>query len=503
MATIDINFFKHFRESITILYVEDNTALREKAGELLQKVFTKVFVASDGIKALEILKKVSPDIVITDIKMPNMDGTELAQQIHQSYPHIKIIILSAYDSKENLFKSIKLGVFRFITKPVNIEELFGTLKEALEEIQKEQDKEIFITQLQDVFNYQGSIVLLLKKDKIKIASQKFLDFFAVKDVAEFEQKYEDLGTQFIKHEGFLYNTNQSSWLEQMQHYPEKFFHIKIKDKNQKLHHLLAKLRNVPNKKDYTIVSFDDITELSLLEFFDEKLQNDANSQKEQQAIFDLFSVLKRNNATVKMYNYYKGLSIVHEATVVDIGEKNITLKSPITQQRAALYEQKTIISSEALPYPVLCKHIVANDFTNQQIVFEEFTFLHTSPLQRKYVRLEPDENYKISLFIDGEKVASRLNICDISMEGICIYAEEKIHIEENGSCNLVIVFQIEKQKLTISAVATIYKSGKKQQKYEYIFLLTLDNEAKKTLSDYLVKRQMQLIREFKGLEDAQ
>lgn len=79
--------------------------------------------ASDGELALPMIRKLNPDIVITDIKMPFMDGIELSRMIKKEFPWIEIIILSGYEEFEYAKEGIKLGVAEYLTKPITGEEL--------------------------------------------------------------------------------------------------------------------------------------------------------------------------------------------------------------------------------------------------------------------------------------------------------------------------------------------------------------------------------------------
>ena len=86
--------------------------------------------ASDGELALSMIHEVKPDILVTDIKMPFMDGLELARIVKKNQPWIKIIILSGHDEFEYAKKAIKIGVEDYILKPFTPEELEAALEKA-------------------------------------------------------------------------------------------------------------------------------------------------------------------------------------------------------------------------------------------------------------------------------------------------------------------------------------------------------------------------------------
>lgn len=195
-----------------ILYVEDNQALRQNAAKLLEKFFDHVDVAEDGLVALELFKKHRYPIIITDIKMPNMNGLKLAKNVKQIEPDTKVIIMSGHDEKEYLIKAIEIGIFRYLKKPVNLKALTLDLYLALQEIQHEKNTKILYTNLQSIFNYQSSMVIMLNGIKPILANQIFLNFFNVDSLEEFKETFGDIGKQLMQHDGFLYNTGEISSL---------------------------------------------------------------------------------------------------------------------------------------------------------------------------------------------------------------------------------------------------------------------------------------------------
>ncbi|HEX3028771.1 MAG TPA: response regulator [Clostridia bacterium] len=98
--------------------------------------------ASNGAQALEALKKESADILITDIKMPKMNGLELIKRVRDTNPATRFIILSGYDDFEYLKESIKLGIENYILKPINSEELEKTITSTLDKISKDESERL-------------------------------------------------------------------------------------------------------------------------------------------------------------------------------------------------------------------------------------------------------------------------------------------------------------------------------------------------------------------------
>ncbi|HEE0020306.1 TPA: response regulator transcription factor, partial [Campylobacter jejuni] len=83
--------------------------------------------AQNGDEGLKKFKKFKPDLVITDIAMPIMDGLDMAREIKEISDDVPIVVLSAYSEKERLLRSIDIGIDKYLIKPVDIEELFKVL----------------------------------------------------------------------------------------------------------------------------------------------------------------------------------------------------------------------------------------------------------------------------------------------------------------------------------------------------------------------------------------
>jgi two-component system response regulator (stage 0 sporulation protein F) len=104
----------------TILIVDDQKGVRRLLEELFKMEGWNVYTASDGIEAVSQVKASSPDIVLMDMKMPNMNGLESSQQILALCPDMRIIMMTAYGEMDVVKKALEVGVRRCITKPFDI-----------------------------------------------------------------------------------------------------------------------------------------------------------------------------------------------------------------------------------------------------------------------------------------------------------------------------------------------------------------------------------------------
>lgn len=158
-----MNALKH----LTLLFVEDQNLLRKAMGDLLAPYCGKLLFAADGREALDIFQREKPDLVLTDIIMPVMDGITLTEQLSRLSPETPVVFYSAFSDVPNLLKGIELGVAGFVPKPCDDEKLIATLqKAALPVLQKKQLRGLKSELMQSVEQMLG------KGPKLKaIASQ--------------------------------------------------------------------------------------------------------------------------------------------------------------------------------------------------------------------------------------------------------------------------------------------------------------------------------------------
>lgn len=114
-------------KKLKILFVEDEVNISKLLKDALSEYFFSFTVASNGEEGVEKFKKIKPDIVITDIMMPKLDGLEMTKQIKKIEEEIPIIVLSAFSEKEKLLKAIDIGITKYFIKPFDPEEVLDYL----------------------------------------------------------------------------------------------------------------------------------------------------------------------------------------------------------------------------------------------------------------------------------------------------------------------------------------------------------------------------------------
>jgi len=157
-----------------VLLCEDEKDAREILSFYLNTIFEEVVVAEDGQEGLNIYQKslengILFDLVLTDIKMPNMDGMEMLETIHTLNKDQKFIIVSAYQDEEKLLKSINLRVLGYFVKPLNVDNVMNMLQKAKEEVLQERESNIRIN---DIYTYDKDEKLLYEEGRIVKLSKR-------------------------------------------------------------------------------------------------------------------------------------------------------------------------------------------------------------------------------------------------------------------------------------------------------------------------------------------
>ena len=205
----------------TILLIEDEKIIRDIIASMLKFFFKEVYTAIDGIDGLDTYETYLPDIIITDLKMPNMCGFELIDELQKRSSTAFMVIVSAHTDTELLMNAIHHDVDRYIIKPVTEEQLFEIFSAYLEKIEKELPQiiqlshevnldldhaKVLVNHHEEHLNKKEVLLLkLLCKDKYKtftyeeieyqVWGNKSMSMSAIRSVVRDLRK--KIGTQFI------------------------------------------------------------------------------------------------------------------------------------------------------------------------------------------------------------------------------------------------------------------------------------------------------------------
>jgi len=117
----------------SILVVDDELLIRDLLYDFFSGQGWQISVAENGEKALNILHDKSIDLVLTDIKMPEMDGLTLTSRMKEKFPSIPVVVMTGYPSVDTAIQAIRSKVVDYIVKPFNINQLYKVIEEQLKE----------------------------------------------------------------------------------------------------------------------------------------------------------------------------------------------------------------------------------------------------------------------------------------------------------------------------------------------------------------------------------
>ena len=180
---MDIKVLHQYTKDIRVLYVEDDTAVRESMSELFETYFLELVNATDGVDALEKMaaSKEYFDLIISDISMPRMNGIEMAKNILSENPEVPIIFISAYNDLDYLQSAIDMGISSFLAKPLDKEKLDNAIFKASQIISEHKFVLSHMDLIEDLnFQLESQNKELQKKNEELEKSLRLLDTIVTK-----------------------------------------------------------------------------------------------------------------------------------------------------------------------------------------------------------------------------------------------------------------------------------------------------------------------------------
>ena len=160
-------------KSLRVLFVEDEENISRLLKGAIGDSFHSFTIAKDGKDGLEKFIQIAPDIVITDINMPRMNGLDMADEIKKINSNIPIIILSAFSEREKLFNAIDVGVAKYFLKPYDPDEILEYISSIADELGSK------IIELSDGFSFNKTTHALYKESRFVALSKNEKKFMTL------------------------------------------------------------------------------------------------------------------------------------------------------------------------------------------------------------------------------------------------------------------------------------------------------------------------------------
>ncbi len=265
-------------KQMRVLYAEDEAEAREGFVKTLMRYTKEQYVASDGEEAIKLYRQYHPDIVITDIKMPNKNGIELAQEILDINPEQIIIFTTAHTESKYTLRALEMQVEAYLIKPINknkfIEKLNHITKNIINRRENIKNQKI----IQSIINSQLTKLVVTDFADIEFASKSFFNLFNVSNKQDFFKKYSNFIDIFENIPGCIFEKDRDNFVQSYRNSKETTVCI---SENRKIYQINIDEINTNNSNLYAI-SFVDITSLhnerkkALYDAFHDKLTSSYN-----------------------------------------------------------------------------------------------------------------------------------------------------------------------------------------------------------------------------------
>ncbi len=315
-------------KNFNVLYVEDDFDTAAQIAQTLKLFFKSVFYAKDGLDGFLLFQKTNPDLVITDIKMPRLNGIEMGFKIRGESSDVPIIILSAHNELSLLHESIKLGIVSYITKPISQDSLISTINSVCQNLQNKRladehlkdrlTKELELKEQDTILKLVDTIdspIFIAKNREIFYVNNAFKAIFSLQDL---ERLQNNATTQFfddliINKSGYLSSIDEIALDE-----PAKLI---LKLSKNKIYEIKKKKLLYSSKNDIFIYMLYDITKIEssyiAIEYHKNKLKCANN----------LLSEFFYKNSSKKITNINNKESVNEYNSILSEEQKEILNKS--------------------------------------------------------------------------------------------------------------------------------------------------------------------------------
>jgi len=293
----------------TILYVEDEQNIRDGLSPILNFLSDELYTAVDGEDGLDQYKKHKPDIVISDIKMPKMNGIEMVKAIKSINNKQHILFTTAHSESNFFMEAIESHVDGYVLKPIDLDILEEHIEAITEQITIKKKFEKQQTIIEEISSLQDNLLLVVDKfEKIIFLNNKCLKFFNIKNIDEFNKKHSCISSLFMdNNESSFSNTpDLTSLLKKIESLKdnERIVSMLDMDSSETKEFLISVKKII--ETSHTILTFSEITNIAIEKnlfeqkafkdelttiynraYFNQELEKQISIYKEKKELFSL------------------------------------------------------------------------------------------------------------------------------------------------------------------------------------------------------------------------
>ncbi|MDF1881684.1 response regulator [Sulfurimonas sp. MAG313] len=263
-------------KGLKVLYVEDDENLRLETTKIIERIFEKVDVASDGVEGFNAFSTAHYDLVITDIEMPQVDGIEMSRNIRAINKDTPIVVVSAYSNTDYFMDAIAIGIDYYILKPIKMPRLIDTLFAAVKRVVDKRIADGFRQQeiknkmqkasenmLAEITNVSPNPTIVYSNGSITFMNRAFKELFDENDLKKMIMNEKYLWS-FLNEKISIDNVvhSENDFIEQLDDFNTQGNKHKISlrtNKGRKIFFVFRNPLNLENSKESAVYTFNDIT----------------------------------------------------------------------------------------------------------------------------------------------------------------------------------------------------------------------------------------------------
>ncbi len=249
-------------KTISVLLAEDDQEIREQLSTFLKRIVGTLHIAENGEMGLEAFKASRPDIVITDIRMPKMDGLEMAKAIKEMDRTVPIIVTTAYNETQFLLNAIEMGLDKYVIKPTDTDILIEAIYACALNLFQKRELEVKTKAIQYILDLNPNFIILSNHEEVEYINQTALNFLGYSSLEDFKMDAQQFDDFFLKLDDISYPVDHDfRWIKYILDDPDKDHILQFNKLNplQDCHKTFIITHNSLPEKNKYIFSFTDIT----------------------------------------------------------------------------------------------------------------------------------------------------------------------------------------------------------------------------------------------------
>lgn len=210
-----------YLKDLVVLHVEDDAIIQCHLQAILGELVGEMHVASDGQEGLTLFERLQPDVIVSDIRMPRMDGLDMVSRVREAAPELPVIFTSAYSDADYLLRAIELGVDRYIVKPFAHRQVVQAMTHVAKGLIRQKQIDEANRYNRFVLDISPNFIVTAHGDEIEYVNRTFLNAFGFSSLEEFRTSGCEIGDLLECVSGHYDRSRLKNWLKEVLAAPEE------------------------------------------------------------------------------------------------------------------------------------------------------------------------------------------------------------------------------------------------------------------------------------------